>query len=324
MSADGKLKVVIGKKFDDRYLDMISMNFPDVNIKCVETEEQQEKEMVDADVLFTRILPKDTSISPRLRWIQFMWEGVDLMSKNLKGSEVLLTNAKGIHSRQMAEHVFNYLLMLARRSRQYERNQRDHFWLPWPDQPKLDTISSSTIGIIGYGKIGEAVARIARGFDMRILVVKRDPHSLNPDTPVPDLVCGNDEMERVLSESDHIVVTLPHTKETEGLIGSDQFRTMKRTAYFINVGRGRVVDEDSLVNALERGEISGAGLDVFEEEPLPPESPLWNMENVIITPHSSVGGDPADRDIVDLFIRNLRKFLEGDELDNIIDKERGY
>lgn len=328
-------KIVIGKKISKDQLSRIRERISDASIVEVDSEEDQERELDDADILFTRILPKNIQKASGLKWVQFMWEGIDTIGEELRDSDVLLTNAGGAHSIQIAEHVFAFLLNLSRKNRMYIGFQNRREWLGWFDQPVLDRLYGSTIGIIGYGRLGRAIATIARGFNMKVIALKRDPekkkNSKNHEGPccdidgtIPEEVLGPDDMDRLIQVSDHVVMTLPLTRETEGMFGVEQFRRMKRSAFFINVGRGRVVDEASLIEALEKGEIAGAGLDVFEEEPLAEESPLWDMENVLITPHASVGGDPAEEQVVDIFLENLERFMKGERLMNLIDKKKGY
>jgi phosphoglycerate dehydrogenase-like enzyme len=289
----------------------------------------------EADVLFTRILPRDPSIAPDLRWVQFMWEGVDSMSDGFRESDILLTNSSGAHADQIAEHVFAFILDHSRKTRLYMGLQDKGEWLGWRDQPRLEKLEGSTIGIIGYGRIGKAVARIANGFGMKVIALKRDPSKISrepisssgdpdPEVKIPEMILGPDSLELLLSMSDHVVLSLPHTPETDHFFGWKEFEAMKTNAFLVNIGRGALVDEEALIKALRTGKLSGAGLDVFEIEPLPHDSPLWSMDNVFITPHSSVGGDPAEDQVIDLFCENLERYLRGEELMNLVDKKRGY
>ncbi len=329
------LKLVIGKDLDEKYISMIAERFPGLDIVKITDEEEQEREITDTDILMTRILPKDPSIAPKLKWVQFIWEGVDRMTDEFRKSDIILTNAGGAHSVHMAEHAFTYMLNFSRKTRLYEKYQERNEWLGWEDQPILQRLAGSTIGIIGYGRIGRAIARIARGFDMNVLALKKNPmkrsiENYHEDTrcdvegELPDRIFGPGDILEMLPLCDHVVLTTPLTSETKGSFGAEELRSMKKTAFFINIGRGEVVVEDDLIRALDEGWIAGAGLDVFSKEPLRNDSPLWSMENVLITPHSSVGGDPADDRIVCLFMVNLEKFFNGENLLNMIDKQRGY
>jgi phosphoglycerate dehydrogenase-like enzyme len=328
-------KILIGKDMDERYIRRIKERFPWIEVDTCVTEEEQDEKLRDADVLFTRIIPKDPSRSSRLKWVQFMWEGVDGLTPEFIRSDILLTNASGAHAVPIAEHVFAYMLNHERRTFLYHDYQKRKEWLHWRDQPKLGSLYGKTIGIIGYGRIGRAIAGIAQGFGMNVIAMKRDPVSkertelqfgvcCDESGEIPSKIFGPEGLHQLLSRSDHVVLSLPLTKETEQIMGMEEFRSMKKGAYFINIGRGALVDEKALMKALDEEWISGAGLDVFEKEPLPPEHPLWSYDNVAITPHSSVGGDPADDHVVGLFMENLERLMDGRPLINLIDKERGY
>ncbi|MGA1872164.1 MAG: D-2-hydroxyacid dehydrogenase [Thermoplasmatota archaeon] len=332
---EGPTKLVIGKRLDRRHIEMIRTRSPGLEISTCEIPEEQEKMLEGADILFSRMLPRSPSRYPSLKWVQFMWEGIDSMTEDLRSSDVIVTNASGIHSIQIAEHVFMYILVHSRKAFRYREDQMRGYWLPWSDQPLLETLSGKTIGVIGYGSIGRSVARIAKGFGMRVLALKRDIGSTGrlqyPDigydersAGMADEIHGPGGLEEVLGSSDHIVLSLPLTDETRNMIGKTEFSWMREGSFFINVGRGELVDEDELIRNLQSGHLAGAGLDVFREEPLPGSSPLWSMDNVVLTPHSSVGGDPADERVVELFCENLTRFLEGGDMMNVIDKKRGY
>ena len=330
-----RLKLLIGKRMEPEYIEVIGNRFPQLEIDTCDTREEQEMKIREADLLFTRMLPDDPSIAPRLKWVQFMWEGIDAISPSFRDSDIILTNASGAHAIPIAEHVFTFMLNHERKTFMYREYQEKKEWLGWWDQPRLGLLHGKTIGIIGYGRIGRAIAGIAKGFGMEVIALKKDPSRRSSDDhhysvccdedgSIPSKILGPDGLHQLLSLSDHVVISLPLTSETAGIIGGNEFRNMKRGAYFINVGRGALVDEPSLIKALDEKWISGAGLDVFEKEPLPEESPLWAMDNVTITPHSSVGGDPADEQVVELFCENLDRFLDGRKMINVIDKERGY
>jgi phosphoglycerate dehydrogenase-like enzyme len=329
------MKLVISKKYSEDQLKSVKAIVPGSHIVVVNSEEEQAREIRDADILLTRVIPTDLSDVNNLKWIQFIWEGVDHISDELRTSDIMITNAGGAHSIQMAEHIFSYILTHFRKVPMYLELQKRGKWLDWPDQPPLRRLFGSTIGILGYGRIGRAVAVIAKGFGMEVLVYKKDPRSLEMkgfheesccdlEGSLPDSIYGPDQLEEMLPRCDIVVVTLPLTDDTRGLIGENEFRLMKCDCLFINVGRGPIVDQDCMLHALEEGEIGAAGLDVFDEEPLPDDDPLWKLDNVIITPHSGVGGDPADDKIVEIFAENLRRFLNGDPLINLIDKSKGY
>jgi phosphoglycerate dehydrogenase-like enzyme len=329
------MKLVIGKEFNEEALEKIKDSYPGIEIRIAKSAREEEREIRDADILLSRLMPSSLDTAPRLRWIQFTWEGVDHLSDDLRRSDVIITNAGGAHSIQMAEHVFSYLLTISRKVPMYLELQKESKWLDWPKQPPLRRLYGRTIGILGYGRIGRTVARIAEGFGMTVLVSKRDPSEMSVEGyhedeccdiegSIPERVFGPDEIHEMLPFCDFVVVALPLTDETRDLIGRKEFMLMKDDSVLVNIGRGPIVNEKDLVEALEEGRISAAGLDVFDEEPLPPDNPLWDLDNVIITPHSGVGGDPADEKILEIFTENLKRFRKGEELINRIDKKKGY
>ncbi len=254
----------------------------------------------------------------RLRWIHSTGAGVErLLGPEVKSREIVVTSSSGIHE-AVVEHVFAFMLAFFRRLHIALRSQLQRQW----DRGRAvgEELQGKTLGILGLGTIGTEIARKAQVFGMRVIGMKRTP------SPVPGVerVLGTDELHTVLRESDVVVVALPMTPNTRGLIGEAEFQVMKRAALFINIGRGPIVQEDALIRALRERWIAGAALDVFEREPLPPNSPLYELDNVIITPHVS-GSSPAYMDrAVSLFCENLRRYLTGEPLVNVVDKELGY
>ncbi|MGA1821494.1 MAG: D-2-hydroxyacid dehydrogenase [Thermoplasmatota archaeon] len=333
---DGKIRILIGRDLPDDLLGMITDVDPGIEIDISRDSDERDRKVGEADILFTHRPKIDMRNAPNLKWIHFMWEGVDHI---LEGDDVfpgvILTNSSGAHSIPIAEHVFTCILNFSRKFPMYMEYQERHEWLDWWDQPRTESLNGKTIGIVGYGRIGRAVAKIAQGFGMKVIALKRDPdRSKNEgfDTPgccdmkglIPDTIYGPEGLSELLSESDFVVLCLPLTGETFHIIGSDELKMMKRSSYLVNIGRGDLVNEKALIEALKEGVIAGAGLDVFSEEPLPPESEIWDLENVMVTPHSSTGGDWADEAVCRLFVENLRRYIEGREMLNVVDKRRGY
>jgi D-2-hydroxyacid dehydrogenase (NADP+) len=256
--------------------------------------------------------------APRLRWINAISAGVDaFLIPDIIESPVLLTNSRGIHGVQVSETVFMMVLMLAKGAPSFLRQQAERKW----QRAVPGVLHLKTIGILGLGVIGREVARRARAFGMRVIAVEAKATGETDDV---DSVFPPDRLTEVLSQSDYVVVTLPLTPETSKLIGEPELRAMKKTAYLVNVARGGIIDEDALSRALTGRWIAGAGLDVFTTEPLPQESPLWELPNVVITPH--IAGDREDYHTLaaNLFCENLKRYLEGRELINLVDKRRGY
>ncbi|HET6947193.1 MAG TPA: D-2-hydroxyacid dehydrogenase [bacterium] len=256
--------------------------------------------------------------APKLRWIHSTAAGVDqLLHPEVLEREIVVTSSSGIHQ-PLVEHVFAMVLALTRRLHIAIRNQVHRRWER--RQATGDEVRGKTMGVLGLGHIGAEIAEKAHVFGMRVIGTKRTP----ADVPHVDRIYPPDELREVLRASDVVVIALPLTPDTRGLLGEAAFRAMKRTALVINIGRGPIVQEAALVRALQEGWIGGAGLDVFEREPLPADSPLWGMEHVIITPHVS-GGWPGYMDAaIPLLCDNLRRYLDGAPMRNLVDKARGY
>ncbi|AZN43896.1 D-2-hydroxyacid dehydrogenase [Paenibacillus albus] len=242
-----------------------------------------------------------------LRWVQAWGAGVEQMPFDaFAAAGVMLTNASGVHANAISETVLGMMLAFTRKLHLTMRNQLEKKW-DWIGG--LGEIHGKTLGIVGVGAIGEELARLAGAFQMRVLGVR---NSAQP-SPFVDAMFGAGGLDRLLQESDYVVVTLPITKETQGLFDRAKFAQMKPGAFFVNIGRGQTVITDDLVDALERGVIAGAGLDVFDPEPLPESHPLWTMENVILTPHNSGNSIYYTDRAVDILVDNLRSYIENGE-----------
>lgn len=258
--------------------------------------------------------------APMLRWVQTLGAGVDgLLFNDFVESEIVLTSEKGYVGQHLAEHAFALLLAL---TRGIARSVRERSWEnKWAIRADCWELTDRTLGIVGLGGTGREVARRAAGFGLRCLAV--DPEAVARPTEV-EALWRMDRFGDLLSQSDAIIICAPLTPATTGLFDLAAFRQMQRHALLINVTRGPIVDDASLLQALREGLIAGAGLDVTPIEPLPPDHPLWRMDNVVITPHVA-GASPRRMDrAVDLFCRNLHAFRTGQPLESIIDKRKGY
>ncbi len=256
--------------------------------------------------------------APHLRWVQSSGAGVEwLLTPDFITSPILLTNAQGVYALPIAEHVIAFLLCFSRGFNWLVRRQVAHQWV----HPRVDELHGRTLGIVGPGGIGSAVAQRAKALGMRVIAVRR-----RPDRPTPsvDEVRGTRELPWLLAESDFVVLCAALTAETRHLIGGEQLQQMKPTAYLVNVGRGGLVDEQALITALREQRIAGAGLDVFAQEPLPAQSPLWDLSSVLVSPHLSGDSPRSQERLTDLFCENLRRYLGGEELLNLVDKQAGY
>jgi phosphoglycerate dehydrogenase-like enzyme len=259
--------------------------------------------------------------APNLKWVQSGGAGVEgFLTPEFVASPIILTNAQGIYAIPIADHVMAFVLHFSRQFNHLVRYQMERKWADWGEFP-LDELMGRTLGIVGLGGIGSEVATRAKAFGMRVIATRR-----RSETPAEnvDEVRGAEELAWLLGESDFVALCTALTPETRHLIGAEQLRQMKSTAYIINIGRGGLIDEEALIAALRAGEIAGAGLDVFEEEPLSAESPLWDMPNVFITPHEAGSSPRSHERLMDLFCENLRRYVAGEPLLNVVDKTAGY
>ncbi len=269
-------------------------------------------------------LPRELLLAaPRLRWMQQWSAGSDwlLRSPEAVAAPFVLTNASGVHAQPISEHIMALALALGRGLQRAIRAQSAGRWERPEEAQGLIELADRTMLLIGVGAIGGRTAQLASAFGMRVLGVRRDP--TRPAGGV-DAMHGPAELGALLPQADLVVLTVPLTRETHHLIGEAQLRAMKPSAYLINIGRGGTVDEPALVRALREGWIAGAGLDVFEEEPLPAGSPLWQMDNVIITAHYSGRTPRYDERASAIFLDNLARYLAGQPLRNVVDKQAGY
>ncbi|WP_102272910.1 D-2-hydroxyacid dehydrogenase [Cytobacillus massiliigabonensis] len=256
----------------------------------------------------------------KLRWLQAWSAGVNsLPLQKLEDKNIHTTSANGVHAYPISETIFALMLALTRKIHTYVKNQQTKTW----DHAGLNLeIHGKTIAILGIGAIGKETAKIAKAFGMEVIGFR---HSGKPAEYV-DTMYTLQHLNSVLPQCDYVVVTLPYTKETHHLFGIEQFKLMKPSSFFINIGRGSIVEEQELIKALQDGEISGAGLDVFEQEPLCEGSSLWELENVIITPHTSGSTEHYTKRVIeDIFIPNLKQYIQGDTpAINLVDYNKGY
>ena len=258
--------------------------------------------------------------TPRLRWIHSASAGVDrIATPALRERGLVVTNARGVFSRPIAEYVVMMSLAVARRLPALLELQRERTWQPLRGRE----LSELTVGIVGFGSIGLEVARLLEPFGCRILATRRHADR-GSGTAANVEIRGLDALPDVLAESDVVVVAAPLTDDTAGLIGADELARMRQDAWLINIARGRLIDELALRRALENGWIGGAVLDVFTEEPLSPDSPLYRTPNLVITPHTSWASDRVIERSVDLFVDNLRRHRAGEPMRNLVDLEAGY
>jgi phosphoglycerate dehydrogenase-like enzyme len=284
-------------------------------------EKQMDALLAGTEIIYGFSLPENViDRAPKLKWFQTVSAGVDrFLDDKFRQSPVIMTSVSGIHAVPIGEFVLGLMLMLAKQAPLVFQQKQQQQWKPFVPM----VLRSKTVGIVGLGNIGREVARLAKAFGMRVVATRRSARQSQRARYVDRLFAPN-QLLQLLAESDFVVLTLPLTKETHRIIGETELRSMKPTAYLINVARGQVVDEEALVHAVEENRIAGAGLDVFTREPLPAESRLWELPNVVLSPH--VAGLMEDYGVqaTAVFCQNLRRYLAGKRLINVVDKERGY
>jgi phosphoglycerate dehydrogenase-like enzyme len=253
----------------------------------------------------------------KLRWIQTSSAGVeDLSSSILPEHDVVLTNAAGVFDAAMAESVLGFLLAFSGRLLEDARAEPGS----WPHDP-IRRLAGTVALVVGAGSIGTETGRLLRSGGLRVRGIAR---TARPADRVFEAIAGPESLEEELAGADHVVNVLPITPATPGFFGASVFEAMKPGAIFVNIGRGATVDEPALIRALADGRIGGAALDVFEREPLPADSPLWRMPNVLVSPHRAGDHEGWERDVVSVFVDNLRRFVAGEPLRNVVDVELGY
>jgi D-2-hydroxyacid dehydrogenase (NADP+) len=274
-----------------------------------------------ADVVFSFLVPSHLpQLAPRLRWLHTPATGIDhLRGTGVLESDVILTTVGGLFAPVIAEHVLTLMLHFAKRLNVFEKQQRDQVW----QMSRVQSLATRTVGLVGVGNIGAQVARLAKAFGMRVIGIGRSAPQGRAITGIDQLL-PRTELPTLCKQSDYVVAAVADTPETRHMIGATELAAMKPEAVFINVARGTVVDEAALTSALQAKRIAGAGLDVFAQEPLPADSPLWQLPHVLLTPHVAANVDGYLPKAIAQFAENVRRFIRGAPLENQFDRQRGY
>ena len=257
----------------------------------------------------------------RLRWLQTSGAGVNgLITPDILASDLIITNASGIHAEPITEHMFAQLLQFIRRLYLAWDQQKVRKWDAGPMRARVGMLSGMTLGVLGVGSIGGHAAKVGQGFDMRVVGLRRTglPH------PHVEHMYAPDERKEFFAQADVIMNSMPLTEKTRGFVGWDEFAAMKSSAIILNTGRGATINTEALMAALREGRLGGALLDVTDPEPLPEDHPLWSMENVHLTPHYAGNHPTYDERAGAIFLDNLERYLEGRPLRNVVDKQEGY
>jgi phosphoglycerate dehydrogenase-like enzyme len=337
-----RIEILCTARFSDQVLDGLKAVSPRLHVTqetCHDADEVAAalKDHRSVEVLYTYHLPPDAlELAPEIRWLQLHSAGANhILDHPIMQGDVDITTVSGIHATPIAEYAFASILAHRWRVPLWTHCQREREWpkARWKlySRPEL---RGSTLGIIGYGSIGREVGRLGHAFGMRVLALRRSAgpsergyaveNTGDPEGAIPERFYPAGALHEMLAECDYVVVALPLTPATLGFLGERELRAMKPTAYLINIARGPIIDEAAVVRALREEWIAGAGLDVFEQEPLPSDSPLWNLENALISPHVAGFTPRYDERAATLFARNLARYLEGERLLNLVDKSAGY
>ncbi|MGY3591809.1 phosphoglycerate dehydrogenase-like enzyme [Bradyrhizobium sp. USDA 4341] len=313
------LTIVLNHSAAETYARLIGERFPKVRTIMAPDAERLKRYIGEADVLLSTRFPVELfDQAKRLRWFQCTNAGVDsILPVRDRAGHIAVTNARGIHGDIITDFVMAGLTMLHWDFRRFLREQAERKWNPRYVAP----LAEKTLGVVGLGSIGATTARRGKSAGMRVVGSKRD---ISVPVEGVDRLYASDALEEMLPVCDFVVLAVPSTAETVGLIGAAELARMKRNAFLINIARGNVVVEAELIRALQTGVIAGAMLDVFEQEPLPQDSPLWDMPNVIATPH--VAGSPTNytERLFSIFADNLERLLKGQTMRNVVDLGRGY
>jgi D-2-hydroxyacid dehydrogenase (NADP+) len=310
--------VAVLKTLDDRHAARIEAVDPRVQVVRVADRTTWPEEAPDAEIIMGFRPLRDPAVrSQRLRWVHAIGAGVENLCEDVAGTEILVTNSH-IHGGTIADHVFAFILAHTRRMREAFGFQAARRWVH--RELVAVPLAGRTMGILGLGTIGAQVARRAVSFGMRVVGTKRHPKPI----PGVDRVWPPEGIDAVLREASVLVLTLPLTPATRGVLGAREIALLPEGAFVVNIARGGLVNEPALIAALRSGHLAGAGLDVFAEEPLPPDSPLWTMPGLMITPHVA-GDSPGYMDgMIPLFCENLGRYLAGHPLENVVDPAQGY
>lgn len=315
-------RILIGEDVGERNLARLRARFPEIEFIFAPTPEGVTAHVSDVPIIFTKNLPRPAiERAKNLVWVQAGIAGVDgMLANGMREHPAILTNARGAHGIPMAEHILAMMFALANRVPLLVQAQPERRRVGLQAREEKWELDAQTIVVVGLGDVGGTLARKGKALGMRVFGVRRSGE------PFPDLdaVYRPADLGAILPDADHVALCLPGTSETYRILGAREIALLKPTACVYNVGRGNAIDQDALVDALRAGRLGGAGLDVTSPEPLPDASPLWDLPNVILGQHSS-GHSPFNHErITDIFADNLARYMRGETLVNVVDKERGY
>jgi D-2-hydroxyacid dehydrogenase (NADP+) len=314
-----RLKVLISFALPQRWVDQLRTGFPEVEFLQTRDPAEQARFAAETDVIYGF---RDQELAARalhLKWLHYYGAGVDgLDAEHFEKRGIVCSNSRGVAAPNIAEHVFAMMLSFARGLQRLARVQSAEMWLK-PTDIEVFELNGRRLGIVGLGAIGQALASRALAFGMQVSGLRRSGPAI-----AGIAMFKPEQLLDMAAQSDHLVICLPGTAATAGSVGSAVFSAMPRGSYFYNVGRGNIVVQDELIAALAAGQLAGAGLDVMDPEPLPAGHPLWRAPNILLTSHTSGNTDRYWHRAVPLFARNLRAFIDGKPMENVVDLYRGY
>lgn len=326
-----KLLIAVHHPFDqwnapEWFSERLRGEFPEVKIVRLPDYKRLDAEITDSEILVAwSIRPEQVIASPKLRWIHSPAAAVhQLMFPELINSQITLTNAREVHGPVVAEHVIALIFALAKKIPGSVHLQQKHVWgqqILWDELPRVREVAGATLGLLGLGSIGRAVVKKTKALGMRVIAVREHP---GKGSEGADVVLGTAQIDELFRQSDYVVLAAPVTDNTKAIANAERFAVMKAGACLINVGRGQLVDEGALALVLREGKVGGAALDVFPKEPLAADSPLWDLPNLLITPHTAALTDKLWERHYALFSENLRRYLAGESLLAVVDKKKGY
>ena len=316
-------KVLVSNVFEPEHFELLQTKFPHIEFVKLPKDGTVPEHAADAEVILRCAmwkpeLSRAMQTAPAIKWVHTSTAGFDwALVPEVVERQVLVTRSAAAKAVPIAEYVIAFIFQMAKRLPALARAQWAREWI----QPETDEVRGATVGIVGAGAIGCEVARLCHHLGMRVIGTKRSPEPLLHF----EQVLAADQLPAILEEADYVVLSCPLTPETQNLIGAAELHMMRPDAYLINIARGGLIVEADLVQALQESWIAGACLDVFDEEPLPPESPLWDLENLVLTPHASWGSPRSLDYVLDEFVDNLERFLDGEPLRNLPkNPELGY
>jgi len=327
-----KLLIVLRHPFDlwnapDWLAERLRRDFPQLEVVHLKDYVGLDEQIRDAEIVISWSLrPEQLKSAKKLRWVHATAAAVhQVIFPELVESDIVLTNARDVHGPVVAEHVMALIFALAKRIPQAVRFQQKHVWgqqAVWESKPRPREIAGATLGVVGLGSIGTSVAKHAAALGMRVIAAREHPEK--PKPPGVERVFSPAELDLLLAQSDYVVLAAPVTAHTRRLIDAGRLSRMKPDSYLINVGRGSLVDQEALTDGLRKEAIGGAALDVFDKEPLAADSPLWDLENLLITPHTAGLTERLWERHYQRIAENLRRYLAHQSLLSIVDKKKGY